>query len=176
MVRLTVALITPGRLSPETVACLVNLARLRDKAANDWCESHDALLLYLQTNKPSRPTNIDVTAWHHLIDATDEFEDAIDATHRALGFAAALKEHHGSELPNLVWPGSRRTRRISTIRNQLQHRESEITKGRHPVGTPFTLQLENDRAVVGSRSLSYSDLAGAIREVTAVSVELVKLI
>lgn len=163
-----------GRLGSQTRACLVNLVRLRDKGVGDWQRCRRGVLDYLEANKTAHGRNITIEGWHHLITATDRFEDALDAAHRGADFAKAIRELHGEELPDLPWPSRNQRTRMSKMRNELQHRDSDIMSGKHAADAPFTLLLENERAVVGSKQLRYDDLADALCRLSDVSVELVK--
>jgi hypothetical protein len=146
----------------------VHLTGLVDKAIREYNAARNAAREYgLEIDSSDRRTPDMVP--HYLV-ACDHLETCIDATHRAVEAAKALRDAGvGEEAPQ---PNPASVKRIEEIRHAVQHTHhrlidtDSLRPNRRPFGPedPYGISAEKDYLVIGAEApLTYVELVELVQ-------------
>lgn len=152
----------------KTRALLMNFVRLVDLSIYCYGRGSELLKGFAAASDPMHPN-----LWPH-IQAAYYFEFCIDKLLQALKFLRAIKKDR--DAPKTLQTKMRRDlgvlkseSRIREFRNCLQHLESDVISGKIAYNQPVALYPQEDNIEVASYSISYSDLASWLRELSRIS-------
>jgi hypothetical protein len=137
----------------------VNLVRLSDKSLREYDAARAELMAYVENYEDNWGINPYVRAIDHM-------ENCIDATHRAVLNAAALRINGFGRKALKVT--EHQERRLRFFRNTIEHIDERLigTPRRNrpnlQAADPFTLRLANKVMVIGQDSLTYRELVAII--------------
>lgn len=136
----------------------INLVRLSDKSIREYEAARTELAIWIARRNEGHLSPYYV--------AIDHLENAVGATHRALLHAQELQRRGYGSAHTL--PNAAALRRLDKFRNFVEHTEDKLTEDRAiPAGSLAVLTPLESVMEFGTATLSYDDLASAIREVYA---------
>jgi hypothetical protein len=155
--RMLVGLPAKLQRSVEVTNLFVNFCRLTDKALRDYEAARADLLNYASR----RGTLVD------YLRAIDHLENCVDAAHRAVLNADALRANRVGTGPGRITDTQKD--RVRAVRHAVEHSDERILRRsqsphRPPFqpGQPFSLFPENTRVTIGQHVLTYRQLTAVI--------------
>ena len=172
--------------NPQALAYVANFARLRDKTVREYKYARAALEKSAAT-RPSKQRPVSATlediyrllrdiplANSLLLQATDHFENCLNALHRTVLFARRIRRDQGSpQVPRgLTILSDAVMSRISTIRNAIEHIEEKIARGEVVDGDIIALTVKSDSIEFRGDEIYFTELAEWIRELDCLAGQL----
>jgi hypothetical protein len=145
-----------------------NLTRLIDKAIREYQLARASILAQIEESQ--RPAEVMEREGRFLfiLGFTDHLETCLNAVHRVLNILDRLKRE---KLPTPLSRELRRaieahTRELGKIRNLIEHIDERIQRDEIAAGSPIMLGLADseDGAVIGDLTITFTDLAAALRK------------
>lgn len=100
--------------------------------------------------------------------------DHLETCRSALDRASRCAEGIDAQVATSSIPSRRVRRRISRVRNAIEHADRDVIKRRIGVGSYTTLAPMNDRLEIGPVAVSYEELASWIRAFSEYTAELME--
>lgn len=126
-----------GARTPEGGALAIGYIRLTDKAVRE----------YQSARRELRDGSGRI---HRVVRASDHLENSIGAVCRAVRFAEALtRAREDVEKPPRSIFSSSAKRRLTDIRDAIEHQDNDIVRGKAPIGTPTAPVVEDGHLRVG---------------------------
>jgi hypothetical protein len=164
--------------NPQALAYVSNFARLLDKTVREYKYARAALEKSAATRpckeRPVSKTMDDIydirqdvsLANSLLFQATDPFENCLNALKRTIIFARRIKKAQGSpQVPRgMAILSDGVVSRIATIRNAIEHIEEKIARGEVVDGEAIALVVKSDSIEFGGEKIYFTELAEWIRE------------
>jgi hypothetical protein len=136
----------------------INFCRLTDKALREYESARRALSEYVSGN------GLDPVPY---LTAIDHMENCIDAAHRAVLNADALRSLRVGRASLAVTEAQRA--RLKRVRDAIEHSDDRLlNRSRSALrpafqqGQPFSLDMDNTRVVIGSHVLTYNQLVSVL--------------
>lgn len=136
------------RLAAPHSQQFMNLVRLTDLAALRYEAARASVEIYR-----AEGTNGRVSAFYEAI---NNFEHAVDATHRAVLNVTALSAATRRKLPAAT---PRQEANLRLVRNQIMHMDEKLARGESELHVLFPVERG---LIIGPRRLSYRDLVSCI--------------
>ncbi|HEX6686062.1 MAG TPA: hypothetical protein VF062_25020 [Candidatus Limnocylindrales bacterium] len=151
----------PSGLPPVSspVGLFMNFVRLTDKALREYDAARAELLLFVSPHPGLRISP--------YLRAIDHMENCVNATHRAVLNAKALRENKIGRAASLLT--DLQERHLANLRHAVEHSDEKLLskqkfKSSPPFDRvdPYSLRLANTSMVIGKNVLTYKELVAAM--------------
>ena len=154
-----------GPKRKKSSALVKNYIRIVDHLIIEYKYARAALLKFVNT-----PNNV----LGPLLVATGHLETIISSLKRAIRFLECIKRdrHIPTIEKNLSVLSSDTKKRVTSLRNAIQHLDERLIKGEHGDGEANALLVKSDGIELFNTEIKYTEIANWIRELDKVSSQL----